>query len=49
MARSMNRVHTMMMASSAHRSNILSNRFNRIGIGVVKRGRVFWVTEIFVG
>ncbi|MGH2684421.1 MAG: CAP domain-containing protein [Actinomycetota bacterium] len=48
-ARSMNRVHNMMMNSAHHRANILSTRFHRSGFGVVKRGGRYWVTEVFVG
>jgi len=47
-ARSMKRVHNMMMSSSGHRGNILTSRYRRIGVGVVKRGGRFWVTEVFV-
>ena len=47
-ARSMKRVHNMMMSSSGHRANVLG-KFRRIGVGVVKRGGRFWVTQIFVG
>lgn len=46
-ARSMRRVHNMMMSSSTHRSNILG-KYRRVGVGVVKRGGRFWVTEVFV-
>ena len=48
-ARSMNRVHQMMMNSATHRSNILNARFSKGGFGVVKRGGRYWVTEVFVG
>ncbi|MDQ4004700.1 MAG: CAP domain-containing protein, partial [Actinomycetota bacterium] len=48
-ARSMNRVHQMMMNSAQHRSNILNSRFSRAGFGVVKRGGRYWVTEVFIG
>jgi uncharacterized protein YkwD len=49
MGRSVKRVHSMLMASSSHRSNILNGSFGRIGVGVVKRGGRVWVTQIFVG
>jgi uncharacterized protein YkwD len=40
-------IHRAFMRSSDHRSNILSRRFRRVGIGIRKaRGRI-WVTEIF--
>jgi uncharacterized protein YkwD len=46
MAGSLRRVHRLMMRSAGHRSNLLG-AFDVIGIGVVKRGARFWVTEIF--
>ena len=36
------------MASPAHRANILSTRFNRVGIGVVYNGTKLWVTVRFL-
>lgn len=39
-------IHRMMMGSAGHRANILGS-FNQVGVGVVKRGGRFWVTEIF--
>lgn len=46
-ARSLRRVHRMMMKSSGHRSIILNGTFDRVGVGVFKKGRGYWVTEIF--
>ena len=43
------RIHRAMMRSTVHRSNILRRGYRRIGIGVVKRGGRYWVTEIFYG
>jgi uncharacterized protein YkwD len=40
-------IHRMMMRSAGHRANILG-AFNRVGVGVVKKGDLYWVTEIFV-
>ena len=40
------RIHRMMMESDGHRGNILGP-FDAVGIGVVKRGPMYWVTEIF--
>ena len=37
------------MASPTHRENILAQRFRRVGIGVVTRGRYRWVTIDFYG
>jgi uncharacterized protein YkwD len=48
-AGSVRRVHRMMMKSSGHRGNILGTAFNGVGIGVVKNGGRFWITEIFFG
>lgn len=42
-------IHRAMMRSRIHRSNILNRQYRRIGIGVVKRGGRYWVTEIFYG
>jgi uncharacterized protein YkwD len=42
-------VHQMMMQSTTHRNVILGAVFERVGIGVVKKGRRLWVTEIFFG
>ncbi len=42
-------VHDALMASSGHRENILDSRFDRVGIGVVRRGGRVWVTELFAG
>lgn len=49
MASSVRRVHRMMMKSAGHRANILGSAFTGVGIGVVKKGRRYWVTEIFFG
>jgi uncharacterized protein YkwD len=46
-APSLRRVHRMMMKSPPHRSFILNGSFDRVGVGVVKRGGRYWVTEIF--
>jgi uncharacterized protein YkwD len=48
-ASSIRRVHRMMMKSAGHRGNILGTAFVGVGIGVVKQGRRYWVTEIFFG
>jgi uncharacterized protein YkwD len=45
--RSVRQVHRMLMRSAGHRANLLGG-FNRIGVGVVKRGATYWVTQIFV-
>ena len=46
-ATSLRRIHRLMMNSAAHRGVLLNGAFDRVGIGVVKRGRTYWVTEIF--
>jgi uncharacterized protein YkwD len=43
---SLRSVHRMMMKSGGHRANLLGG-FNAMGVGVVRRGGRFWVTEIF--
>lgn len=39
-------VHRMMMRSPVHRQNLLGG-FNAVGVGVVRKGGLVWVTEIF--
>lgn len=46
-APSLRRVHRMMMKSAVHRDILLNGTFDRVGVGVVKRGGSYWVTEIF--
>jgi uncharacterized protein YkwD len=48
-AGSVRRAHRVLMRSSGHRENILSRRYHRIGIGVVRARGLFWVTQIFYG
>lgn len=43
------RVHRMMLGSVSHRATILAPAFDRVGVGVVRKGGNFWVTEIFFG
>ena len=40
-------VHEGLMQSPPHRANILSPKYNTVGIGVVRSGDVFWVTQDF--
>ena len=40
--------HRMLMGSASHRENILSERFDVIGVGVAKQGGTYWITQIFV-
>ncbi len=40
--------HEGLMSSPHHRENILTPRFNAIGIGVLRANGVFWVTQDFV-
>jgi uncharacterized protein YkwD len=42
------RVHRTFMGSAIHRSNILSTRYHRLGVGIVRSGGWLWVTEIFL-
>lgn len=48
-ADSIREVHRMLMNSSSHRANILGPGFERVGVGVVRKGGRVWVTEIFAG
>jgi uncharacterized protein YkwD len=41
------RVHRALMTSPGHRANLLSSRWDSIGVGVVQSGGYLWVTEIF--
>lgn len=40
--------HDILMGSSSHRSNILSDRFNRMGVGISRRGNEYWVTQVYI-
>jgi uncharacterized protein YkwD len=42
------RGHKAFMDSPTHRENILFPRYERMGVGIVKRNGEFWVTEMFV-
>jgi uncharacterized protein YkwD len=42
------RGHKAFMESPTHRENILFPRYERMGVGIVKRNGEFWVTEMFV-
>jgi uncharacterized protein YkwD len=35
------------LASRPHRENLLHPKFRRVGVGVVRRGGLVWVTQIF--
>jgi hypothetical protein len=39
--------HEGLMQSPLHRANILSSKYNTVGIGVLRRGDVYWVTQDF--
>ncbi|MBZ5569914.1 MAG: CAP domain-containing protein [Acidobacteriia bacterium] len=39
--------HDGLMHSPPHRANILSPKYNAVGVGVVRSGRGLWVTEVF--
>lgn len=40
-------IHKAFMESETHRQIILDPQFNQVGVGVVKSGSTFYVTEIF--
>lgn len=42
-------VQADLMASGPHRANILERKFRRVGVGIVRRGGLAWVTQIFFG
>ena len=39
--------HQAFMGSSGHRANVLGN-YDRVGTGVVRRGDIVWVVELYV-
>jgi uncharacterized protein YkwD len=41
-------LHDAFMNSTGHRANVLSGRFNRVGVGVVFNGTKIWVTFRFI-
>lgn len=43
---SVRRIHRTMMRSAGHRQNVLGG-FDALGVGLVRRGGRFWVTQIF--
>ena len=42
------RAHAGLMRSPPHRANILAKDFNQIGVGVARRGNLYYITEDFV-
>jgi hypothetical protein len=44
---SVQETHEGLMQSPPHRANILSPKYNTVGIGVFRSGNVFWVTQDF--
>jgi len=40
-------VHRALMASSSHRANILNESYDRVGVGIVRRGGRTWITQLF--
>ncbi|UDY35658.1 CAP domain-containing protein [Dermatobacter hominis] len=49
MASSTAQMHSMFMNSPAHRANIVSGKFNRIGTGVAQSGGRLYVVQVFAG
>jgi hypothetical protein len=41
-------VHDLLVASPAHYANITNPRFTTVGLGVVRSGRTFYVTQVFL-
>jgi uncharacterized protein YkwD len=48
-AGSISRVVQMWKRSAGHRHNMLSRSFDRAGLGVVRRGGVYWITVMYYG
>lgn len=42
-------MHRWFMNSPVHRRNILDGDFERIGIGIARRGGTLWFTQVFTG
>jgi uncharacterized protein YkwD len=42
-------LHALFMTSDGHRANILHSEYDRVGVGVVKRDGLTFITVIFVG
>jgi hypothetical protein len=42
------RLHDAFMASPGHRANVMSPKFNRVGVGVIHVGTKIWVTVRFI-
>ncbi len=40
-------IHQAFMRSPGHRANILQTKYTEVGVGVVMRGPVMWVAEVF--
>jgi uncharacterized protein YkwD len=45
---SVSSLHDAFMGSSGHRANLLSSKYNRVGVGVVHSGSRIWVTVRFL-
>lgn len=41
--------HKSWMNSAGHKKNILDSHFSLVGIGVKRRGKIFYATQVFVG
>jgi uncharacterized protein YkwD len=48
-AHTLQRVKELWMASAAHKANLLNEKFDYVGVGVVHEGNWYWVTAIFYG
>ncbi len=42
-------LHIVWMKSPGHRANILNYNFKLLGIGIKRRGKAFYATEVFFG
>lgn len=48
-ARSVGEMHSLFMASPAHRASILDGRYSRVGTGVAIRNGRYYVVQVFGG
>jgi uncharacterized protein YkwD len=45
---SVSRAHPLFMNSAGHRANILHSGYTHIGVGIVKQGTGYHITQIFI-
>lgn len=48
-ARSVQEMHSLFLGSSQHRANMLSGRYDRVGVGVAVVGGRFFTVQVYAG